>query len=95
MHPCHREKQGGGPQNTKREPWGREPTDEKKGKAKDKRKHLPTAGPAAKSEPGERPMQIISHAFIQLRLAGDIIGNHQPAGIKWTTGKDRGKEREC
>ncbi|KYO27395.1 hypothetical protein Y1Q_0013429 [Alligator mississippiensis] len=38
-------------------------------------------------------MRDVSCTFIQLKPAGDVIGNHGPAGIKRTTGEGGGGER--
>ncbi|KYO18915.1 hypothetical protein Y1Q_0018892 [Alligator mississippiensis] len=52
------------------------------------RNYLPAAGPVAQLEQERKSTQVISCTFIQLKPAGDIIGNHQLAGIRWTTRED-------
>ncbi|KYO38344.1 hypothetical protein Y1Q_0015603 [Alligator mississippiensis] len=47
----------------------------------------------AQPERGRKAVRVVSHTFIQLKPAGDVIGNHRPVGIKRTTGEDGGGRR--
>ncbi|KYO46173.1 hypothetical protein Y1Q_0021723 [Alligator mississippiensis] len=44
-------------------------------------------------EQKEKPTWLVSHVFIQLQLANDVTGNHQPAMIKMASGGGKGKCR--
>ncbi|KYO42196.1 hypothetical protein Y1Q_0002817 [Alligator mississippiensis] len=47
----------------------------------------------AQLERGRKSTRVGSHAFIQLKLASDVIGNHQLAGIRRTTEEDGERRR--
>lgn len=55
--------------------------------------HLP-AGEAMPEERGGKPAWFASHNFTQLKPAVDVMGTHQPAGIKADTGEETGRARE-
>ncbi|XP_025068760.1 uncharacterized protein LOC112551534 [Alligator sinensis] len=60
---------------------------------KTRKNYLPLTGAATQQKQREKPMQLISRAFIQLRPAGDVTRNPCPAGIKVVDGQGGGGGR--
>lgn len=61
-----------------------------------RRQNIPLpVGEVSPQEQRIEPAQFTSNAFIQLKLAGDIMRNHRLVGIKVSTGETAGGEREA